>query len=265
MRLLQAKTRSFHEFEGSNIPEYAILSHRWEDGEVTYQDMQSLSLHRSSSKAGSKKVQQCCNQAMKDGLSYVWIDTCCIDKTSSAELSEAINTMYRWYQESAVCYVYLSDVHPKITYNIRDLTGVTAHEHATFMAQVNVIAQMKEIKWWTRGWTLQELIAPRNMRFFGKGTYGWVEIGDKLTLLDLVVQRSRIDEDILRGTANVQQCSIAKRMSWAADRETTRTEDLAYCLLGMFEVNMPLLYGEGERAFLRLQVGDYCPEFDGAQ
>jgi hypothetical protein len=247
MRLLHAKTLKFHEFEGSRIPGYAILSHRWEEEEITYPDMQSLQ-NRSSSKVGFTKVQQCCSQAVKDELDYVWVDTCCIDKTSSAELSEAINSMYRWYQRSAACYVYLSDVQPEITYDGRDLIETAANEHVLFMSQ------FKESKWWTRGWTLQELIAPREMKFFGNGRPGWIAIADKLTLLSVIAQRSGIHEDILRGVADVHQCSIAMRMSWAADRETTRGEDLAYCLLGIFQVNMPLLYGEGERAFLRLQV-----------
>jgi hypothetical protein len=250
MRLLHSRTLSFHDFEGSNTPKYAILSHRWEEGEVSYQDMLSL-LRRLSSKAGFTKIQQCCSQAVKDELNYVWIDTCCIDKTSSAELSEAINSMYRWYKNSAVCYVYLSDVHPEITYTISNPTVIAIHKNARIRAQI------EKSKWWTRGWTLQELIAPREVKFFGKGRHGWMKIGDKFELLDLIAQRSRIHEDILCG-ADVQQCSIAMRMSWAADRETTRTEDLAYCLLGIFEVNMPLLYGEGERAFLRLQVRDKC-------
>jgi hypothetical protein len=246
MRLLHAKTLKFHEFEGSRIPEYAILSHRWEEEEVSYQDMLTL-LRRLSKKGGFMKIQQCCIQAVKDELDYVWIDTCCIDKTSSAELSEAINSMYRWYQISAICYVYLSDVHPELTNTTSDPAGIVFHKH------VQIRAQVERSKWWTRGWTLQELIAPRKVRFFGKGRHGWMNIGDKLDLLDLITQRSRINEDILCG-ADVQQCSIAMRMSWAAGRETTRSEDLAYCLLGIFQVNMPLLYGEGERAFLRLQV-----------
>jgi hypothetical protein len=246
MRLLSAMTLDFHEFEGSNIPEYAILSHRWEGGEVTFQDMQDLTLQLRS-KTGFAKVQNCCRQAVRDGYDYVWVDTCCIDKTSSAELSEAINSMYQWYRNSAVCYAYLSDVRPETTYKISDATDIPAHEDPS------TIAQIKESKWWTKGWTLQELIAPRIIKFFGSGSYRWIEIGDKSTLLDLIVQRSGIHRDILLGT-DLRQCSIAMRMSWISDRETTRSEDMAYCLLGIFGVNMPLLYGEGEKAFLRLQV-----------
>jgi hypothetical protein len=246
MRLLHATTLQFHEFEGSNIPEYAILSHRWEGGEVTYHNMQSP-LRRLKGKAGLTKVRQCCRQAVKDGYDYVWIDTYCIDKTSSVELSEAINSMYQWYQKSAVCYAYLSDVQPGIAYPIINATVVHVDE------QFSTNSQIYESKWWTRGWTLQELIAPREIKFFGSGHHGWLEMGDKFTLLDLIVQRSGIHRDVLCGV-DVQQCSVAMRMSWAADRETTRSEDLAYCLLGIFGVNMPLLYGEGYRAFLRLQV-----------
>jgi hypothetical protein len=246
MRLLHAKTLDFHDFEGSNIPCYAILSHRWEEGEITYQDMQSP-LCRLEGKAGLLKIRQGCQQAVKDGYDYVWVDTCCIDKTSSAELSEAINSMYQWYRRSAVCYAYLSDVQPETVYKTSGVTDLTAQVDAS------TISQIRKSKWWTRGWTLQELIAPREIKFFGSGRSGWLEIGDKMSLLDVIVERSGVHESVLWG-ADVQEFSIAMRMSWASDRETTRPEDLAYCLLGIFGVNMPLLYGEGERAFLRLQV-----------
>jgi hypothetical protein len=241
MRLLHAKHLDFHEFEGSRIPKYAILSHRWEEGEVTYQDMLSP-LGRLSDKAGLTKVRRCCFQAVRDKYDYVWIDTCCIDKTSSAELSEAINSMFQWYKNSAMCYVYLSDVQLKSTYKTSD----AIHD-------ASVAMQIHQSKWWTRGWTLQELIAPRDIMFFGSGSRGWLGLGDKTALLDLIVERSGVHEEVLLGV-DVQRFSIATRMSWASDRETTRPEDLAYCLLGIFGVNMALLYGEGERAFLRLQV-----------
>lgn len=231
MRLLNAFTLTFHEFEGSNIPSYAILSHRWENDEVTYQDMKT-GLDHVKRKAGFFKIEECSDQAVKDDLQYVWIDTCCIDKTSSAELTEAINSMYQWYQNSEVCYAYLSDVLSKYE---------------------NIEQQVAGSKWWTRGWTLQELIAPPKLVFFGKGAVGWVNIGDKTSLVDFINQITGIDEEVLHGM-DVGHCSIAMRMSWAASRVTTRVEDLSYCLLGIFGVNMPLLYGEGKRAFLRLQV-----------
>jgi hypothetical protein len=155
--------------------------------------------------------------------------------------------MYQWYKNSAMCYVYLSDVQPNTT----DKTSDALHK------DTSIAVQIYRSKWWTRGWTLQELIAPREIKFFGSGRHGWLKIGDKKNLLDLIVRCSGIQRDVLCG-GDVQQCSIAMRMSWASDRETTRAEDLAYCLLGIFAVNMPLLYGEGKRAFIRLQVRNAC-------
>jgi hypothetical protein len=241
MRLLHAKKLTFYEFQGSNIPPYAILSHRWEDGEVTLQDMESVSRNWNK-KQGLRKIKECCRQATMDGLMYVWVDTCCIDKLSSAELSEAINSMYRWYQNSTICYAYLSDV------------SVPKDEGNILSSALGSMTQFQRSKWWTRGWTLQELIAPSIVKFFANDQRdGWCLIGDKSTLLDSIVHRTSIVREVFQGL-DVRRCSIATRMSWASERETTRIEDLAYCLLGILGVNMPLLYGEGERAFLRLQV-----------
>jgi hypothetical protein len=250
MRLLHAETLCFHEFYGADIPAYAILSHRWEDEEVTYQDFTRVTsssawqrMTASGRKArdvadrkGFDKILRCCQQARSDGLDYVWVDTCCIDKSSSAELSESINSMFKWYQESEVCYAYLSDVH-------------TDSRDYLFSGPFWFLKS----QWWTRGWTLQELIAPRILKFFVHGSDGWLEIGTKTSLLGLVASRTGIDEGILCGR-NLNECAIATRMSWASDRQTTRIEDMAYCLLGIFNVNMPLLYGEGDKAFIRLQV-----------
>jgi hypothetical protein len=252
MRLLHAETLEFHEFQGTQIPPYAILSHRWENEEVTYQDMRSGWLGVSE-REGFSKIQQCCRQAREHWLSFVWVDTCCIDKTSSAELTEAINSMWLWYKQSRVCYAYLSDVSFEGLENEknehtkeRQITGLSAFRAAKFLGS----------KWWTRGWTLQELIAPEIIQFFANDkSQGWAYIGDKSSLLELIEPRTNIHRGILRGM-DIRKCSIANRMSWVAERETTRVEDMAYCLLGIFGVNMPLLYGEGERAFLRLQVRD---------
>jgi hypothetical protein len=156
--------------------------------------------------------------------------SCCIDKKSSAELSEAINSMYRWYQQSAVCYVFLADV-------------------SSDKPEIKV--QFKSSRWFTRGWTLQELIAPQNVVFYSKE---WRILGtksdDEMTIFLSLI--TRIDEEYVNGK-DINLASISKRMSWASSRRTTRTEDIAYCLLGIFDLNMPLLYGEGKRAFRRLQ------------
>ncbi|KAE8868187.1 hypothetical protein PTNB29_02098 [Pyrenophora teres f. teres] len=261
MRLLRAMDMQFSEFEGNSTPPYAILSHRWESEEVTYQELR-LSTRATRRKAGYKKIQQSCQQALKDGIRFVWVDTCCIDKTSSSELSEAINSMYEWYQKSQVCYAYLSDVQTWPSYKAEDATGHWVNNDDYFLAEESNLRPMHEqpillvmkSKWWTRGWTLQELIAPRSVTFYVNAAHGWNKIGTKISLVELVASRTGINHGVLRGQ-NVNECSIAERLSWASERQTTRTEDLAYCLLGIVGVNMPLLYGEGAKAFLRLQVG----------
>ncbi|KAF4827059.1 Vegetative incompatibility protein HET-E-1 [Colletotrichum tropicale] len=227
MRLLQTTTLDLNEFIG-DVPPYAILSHTWENDEVSLQD---LSTTAGRSKKGFKKIEACCAQARRDGFDWAWLDTCCIDKTSSAELSEAINSMFRWYRQARVCYVYLSDLPSQYPGNVDR-------------------RQFNNAKWFTRGWTLQELIAPRAVEFYDQN---WEEIGTKASLLDLLHDKTGIRRDILDGTTIHTAISAGERMSWASRRETTRQEDLAYCLLGIFGIHMPLLYGEGPQAFIRLQ------------
>lgn len=164
--------------------------------------------------------------ALSDDIPYVWVDTCCIDKSSSAELSEAINSMFRWYAKSEVCYAYLDDINGS-----------------------SYIRELPTARWFTRGWTLQELIAPRNMIFFSKD---WEVIGSKESLRKTLGRITTIPSTAL-STTPPAYFSVAERMSWIAERETTKAEDLAYALLGLFDVHMPLLYGEGDRAFIRLQ------------
>ncbi|KAF2865306.1 heterokaryon incompatibility protein-domain-containing protein, partial [Massariosphaeria phaeospora] len=234
MHLVHSQTIQLHDFIGEYIPPYAILSHRWENEEITYTDMQRGSRRKRRSKAGYAKLKKSCAQASKDGLEYVWIDTCCIDKSSSAELSEAINSMFKWYRDANICYAYLSDV------------------RFWFPENPEAVSHFQASMWFTRGWTLQELIAPKIVNFFMCGPTGWDLVGSKNDLLSILAGSTGINESVLRGE-DFRNCSVATRMSWAARRVTTRAEDLAYCLLGLFDVNMPLLYGEGEKAFIRLQ------------
>ncbi|ORX99611.1 heterokaryon incompatibility protein-domain-containing protein [Clohesyomyces aquaticus] len=228
MRLLNTKTLQIVEFLGRNIPEYVILSHTWGDEEVIFQDVQQSKV---SEKKGYAKIQGFCKKAAEDGFQYGWVDTCCIDKTSSAELSEAINSMYNWYKGSRICYAYLADFEMTV--------GGVGDHYRGFIAS----------RWWSRGWTLQELLAPETVEFYDSN---WNEVGTKLSLQDQIAEITGIDRRILGG-ADPFGVNVAVRMSWAAQRETTRIEDQAYCLMGLFRVNMPLLYGEGKRAFLRLQ------------
>ncbi|RAQ49367.1 hypothetical protein AFGD_002218 [Aspergillus flavus] len=210
---------------------YAILSHRWGEDETSFQDLARLEETGLKATKGYKKIQRFFERAAKDGYDYAWIDTCCINKESSAELSEAINSMFRWYQLVDICYVYLQDVHP--SENLSSLN-----------------TQLQNSEWFQRGWTLQELIAPPSLVFLSND---WTDIGHKNDLSQLISKITLIDEDILRGQTRLGDYSVAKRISWASARVTTRTEDTAYCLMGIFNVNMPLLYGEGRKAFIRLQ------------
>jgi hypothetical protein len=250
MRLLNTTTLEFHEFPDLPDEPYAILSHRWGSEEVTFKEYRK-SRATIQHRAGYKKIVEFCHIAKQRGFSYAWIDTCCIDKRSSAELSEAINSMYRWYRKSTECYVFLEDYVPA--------------DPQSFHA----------CEWFRRGWTLQELIAPRYCVFF---TSTWDVVGHKHhfrasrcqckndedglqttrsawgpDLLEDLASVTKIDANILSGSRGVHVASIAQRMSWASQRAATRLEDRAYSLLGIFGVNMPLLYGEGPGAFRRLQ------------
>ncbi|TVY33712.1 Vegetative incompatibility protein [Lachnellula occidentalis] len=229
MRLLNSQTLKFQVFY-TNIPAYAILSHTWgkEEDEVTFQDVCDGS---GVNKAGYSKLTSCCTQAAADKLNFVWIDTCCIDKTNNVELTEAINSMFQWYKKSAICYGYLSDV------SIPD--GSMADQSA-----------LQNSRWFTRGWTFQELIAPTVMMFYDRE---WRSIGSRKNLKEILSTITRINVAVLSGR-DLKLSSVAQIMSWAATRHTTRAEDIAYCLIGILGVSMPLLYGEGgEAAFIRLQ------------
>ncbi|KAH7073623.1 heterokaryon incompatibility protein-domain-containing protein [Paraphoma chrysanthemicola] len=239
MRLLQLEENggfSLVEYVGNDIPPYAILSHTWgRDGdEVTFQDLMNGT---SKAKPGYDKVSFCVEQATRDGLTFAWIDTCCIDKSNSTELSEAINSMFRWYQSAERCYVYLSDVRC----NSSDGDDSASSEWKP---------AFKQSRWFTRGWTLQELIAPASIEFFSaNGT----RLGDRMSLLQDIHDITKITVKALQ-RSNLSQFSIEERLSWAESRQTKRDEDMIYSLLGIFDVHMPLIYGEGrEKALARLR------------
>ncbi|KIX04490.1 uncharacterized protein Z518_05360 [Rhinocladiella mackenziei CBS 650.93] len=224
MRLIHTTTLDFHEFF-SDIPEYAILSHTWGEDEVSFQNMSSPDR---SQKKGYSKIVQTCDLACQNGIEYAWVDTCCINKTSSAELTESINSMFQWYQDAVVCYAFLDDLSPQVT----------------------VEQGLSSCRWLTRGWTLQELLAPKSLIFFDSERN---KRGTKLEYADIISKATGIPKDVILGETPLTDCSVAQKMSWAASRKTTRSEDGAYCLLGIFDVNMPLIYGEGRKAFRRLQ------------
>ena len=233
MRLLDTTSFQLKEFVGDKIPKYAILSHTWGEEEVSFQEVNARQSNIAT-RAGYRKILNSCALAKKYDLQFIWIDTCCIDKTSSAELSEAINSMFRWYAKAEECYAYLEDI-------LLPSDGASAPK------------KFVDSKWFTRGWTLQELLAPERVIFFDSK---WREIGNKPSLRSYISSTTGISSQHLHFSLNggdFERVSIATRMSWASRRKTTREEDIAYCLLGVFNINMPLLYGEGKRAFLRLQ------------
>jgi hypothetical protein len=273
MRLLDTKTLRFRLFVGRNLPKYAILSHTWRDEEIVFEDVRDgPSALMALLKKGLRKLLDSCGMARRAGYDLIWIDTCCIDKSSSAELSEAINSMFSWYEKADVCFAYLDDYHSDQEPAVGTGDDQSQTEHVA------------KCYWFTRGWTLQELLAPRDVHFFNAD---WKFIGNRYSLARWISNETGIYQDILRrhlrdncglpeqlrtpdyiSVAPGQNCcdgadrsirqmlnslGISTRMRWAAERHTTRLEDVAYCLMGIFDVNMPLLYGEGEKAFQRLQ------------
>jgi hypothetical protein len=223
-------------FNDDAIPRYAILSHTWgEDAEeVTFAD---LVRGDGKHKAGYKKICFCGEQAQQDGLQYFWVDTCCIDKSDKAELSHAIQSMFRWYQHATKCYVYLTDVSTKM----KELNSISTDFtwEPAFMSS----------RWFTRGWTLQELVAPSIVEFFSQE---WERLGDKMLLKLLIHKITGISCKALDG-APLFQFSINERLRWIEHRHTTRPEDKAYSLLGVVDVDLAPCYGEGvDGAFKRL-------------
>ena len=223
---------------------YAILSHRWiNPTEVDYEEMVDLAKMESEARdeirqrPGYKKILDGCEQAKRDGYEWLWVDACCIDKRSSAELSEAINSMFRWYEGSGVCYAYLHDVPCSSFPTVRNRERY--HKSNGWP------------EWFSRGWTLQEMIATRIVHFFNKD---WHHIGDKKTLSRILSNVTRVPQHILTDGLSSNRPCIAQIMSWAADWTTTRVEDRAYSLMGLLDVNIPMLYGEGKKAFHRLQL-----------
>jgi hypothetical protein len=230
MKLINVETFLLENFpSAASAPPYAILSHTWgaDEAEVSFQEMTpGVQTSPTAQKSGFRKIEAICRLAREEyKLGYAWADTCCIDKSSSAELSEAINSMFICYQQAAVCIAFLAD----------------------WKAEEQSFARCR---WWKRGWTLQELIASKKIVFYDAD---WQERGDKLSRCAEIKLITGIEESILTGREELSNIPVAVRMSWASQRSTTREEDVAYSLLGIFDINMPMLYGEGAKAFRRLQ------------
>jgi Heterokaryon incompatibility protein (HET) len=220
-------------FSKDKIPPYAILSHTWgrgKDDEVTYKDIVDGT---GGNKPGSRKLTFCGNQAKADGLGHFWVDTCCIDKSSSNEISTAINSMFRYYQDAVKCYVYLSDV------SVRTQDGRSDH--------IEWESAFRNSRWFERGWTLQELLAPKTVVFY---SLDHTRLGDKKSLEPQIADVTGIAAEALRGRI-LSDFSIEERYLWAKKRETTEEEDMAYSLLGIFNVFLPPIYGEGRLSAMR--------------
>jgi hypothetical protein len=245
MRLLHTKLLVFKEFFDEQVPPCTILSHRWGESEVSYQDFQAAVKENSFSQERYWKILKCCSMSAGSGYDWTWIDTCSINKESSAELTEAVNSMFKWYQQADVCYAYLFDV-------IWEWEPASSSEWRAGSVQLaSSRDSFRQSQWFTRGWTLQELLAPRHVYFFASR---WHPIGVKDDLTEDIAAATRVDTKYLLQTVDITEASVAQRMCWASRRKSTRLEDTAYCLLGLFDVNMPLLYGEGRKAFMRLQL-----------
>lgn len=266
MRLLNIHSLQFQEFNSDDIPPYIITSHRWfPEGEATYKDILKT---KNTESRGYKKIEKFCKFVKNtederwSGCDWIWIDTCCIDKRSSAEVSESINSMFAWYSRARVCLAYLADVCP-----------LSAGGKA-------VVSDLEQSEWFRRGWTLQELLAPSCVVFLNQEREVFGEKrSHSQTLMDVTSEHpfawdmvlaytepdlspfeeeiaiiTGIPEKVLAFRNRYMTESIQERMKWAEFRKTTKPEDMAYALLGLFGVHMPLIYGEGrENAQRRLQ------------
>jgi hypothetical protein len=222
-----------------DVPPYAILSHTWgaDAEEVSFED---LANGEGETKLGYEKIRFCGEQAQQDGLQHFWIDTCCINKANEAELSHAINSMFRWYRNATRCYVYLSDVSCPFPKPGQEEVDATSWDQ-----------DFRRSKWFTRGWALQELLAPGLVEFFSRDQK---KLGDKISLKQRVHEITGIHISALEGTP-LAQFSVNERLLWSKSRTTTIKEDKAYSLLGIFDVYVSLFYGEGiSGAFKRLMA-----------
>ncbi|KAI1499355.1 heterokaryon incompatibility protein-domain-containing protein [Biscogniauxia marginata] len=219
MWLINTETLELEYLANYEKRSYAILSHTWED-EVSFQLFKDLNLARAMK--GFDKIHKTAQLARDRNLGYAWVDTCCIDKSSSTELSEAINSMFKWYTDSNICFVHLSDLP-----SVDDLANIHLEADMSEIAMMRLKA-FSRCRWFTRGWTLQELLAPDDVEFYDSK---WNLYGMKRDLIPLLCSITKISPLILRKLSVFEDVPIACRMSWAAYRTTTRIEDMTYCLL----------------------------------
>lgn len=210
---------------------YAMLSHKWNIDEPLFNELPN-GVFAPGLPPRFSKLRSFCEVAKCLGLGWAWCDTCCINKESSAELDEAITSMFRWYRDSALTIVYFFDI-----------SGFSRDD-------------LIKSKWFKRGWTLQELLAPRVMRFYDRTwtpcvrgpAYNHKLVPEWLHALQCAtgIPPSALQE-FTPGPDNPRE-----KLRWASARSTTRGEDQAYCLFGIFDLTLQPQYGEGEKAFGRL-------------
>ncbi|KAK7462337.1 hypothetical protein VKT23_007938 [Stygiomarasmius scandens] len=225
-RLIDTQSLKLVDFkQGSPIPHYAILSHKWSDEEVGFQEFKQPS-KKTARKSGYRKILNACEQARLDNLDYLWIDTCCINQEDQGDVHRNIKSMFAYYQNSRICYAYLFDI----------------------LGPGNNLGSSQ---WFDRAWTLQELIAPPDVFFFN---HSWLYVGRRSQRPREIGNVTGIPNAVLRGDVRVHDVDVAERMSWSILRESTRPQDRAYCLLGILGVSIEPDYSENVlTAFDRLQ------------
>lgn len=245
MRCLNTETFELHSGtqEGFKVQGYAVLSHRWMEPEILCHQVGRYAQELRNTRGRHHvpqldKILGACITARQKGISWMWIDSCCINKRESSELAESINSMYKWYTEAVICLTHFADVR-------RDANMATAGPRMFYDSRTG-----KPSVWFTRGWTLQELLAPKNMLFYDAN---WQLMGSKKNLAPELEKITGIESKYLTGAEDFRTACIAAKMSWMAGRETFREEDMAYSMLGIFHINMNVQYGEGKGAFMRMQ------------
>ncbi|KAK3623731.1 hypothetical protein LTR56_014697 [Elasticomyces elasticus] len=237
MRLLNVQTLNFTEFS-SDVPKYVIASHRWTAGsEAKTKDVEK---RRNTHSSGYKKVEGFAKYARDciADVEWFWIDTCCVNQESSQEVNEAVNSMFSWYANAEMCLVYLADVDKPL------------HED-------ECLPRLQASEWFTRGWTLQELLAPHMVTFLSKR---WEVIGNKSSagsirrtsrinqgpsLIPLLATITSIPEKVLYNYEQSKTLTTEDKLAWIVGRNTAKCEDMYYSLLGKFGVRMRLDYGQG--------------------
>lgn len=226
LRLIGARDLLPIRFSADKAPPYAFISHCWlhPDEEPTLRDLVDNVAYR---KAGFTKLQRAADVALRRGLEYFWIDTCCVDGRIIHEVRQAIKTVALWLTKADICFVYLSDVKA-----VEQRSSLNSNHES-----------LRKSKWFTRSWTLVELLVPQRVEFFSDN---WTALGDKSTLEKVITEVTLIPARALQGTIPLKNFPVELIRSWTDHRESHRPEDEAYCLLSLLEIDMTIHYDEGK-------------------